>query len=150
MEQYTKAQKELAGALIGLSKALDEANSSYYMFNVIMESLQLLRDGNDFVISKQTGKVHETKMIAVPDCSVCQNPCGRTADYNMDELDNLNPKTAMLKYELLDKICEYAGNISFTENDYKGLLDILCGSLFAVGYDGFTDEQLTEKIESYN
>ncbi|MCH5207859.1 MAG: hypothetical protein J1F04_03145 [Oscillospiraceae bacterium] len=139
MENYTAMQKELIGALVGLARSLDETNSDFSALNSVIRGLKAIAAPT----SGDIEAVRSAKQRAVPDCSTCQNPCGKTFDYDLDEL---KPETSGLKYQLIDTMARYAKKAVFDENNYKNVLDILAEGLFAVGYDYFNDEQLKDMI----
>lgn len=140
MENYTDVQKELIGALVGLARSLDETNSDFSALNSIIRGLKAVNAPTFDDIKA----VRAAKQRAVPDCSTCQNPCGKTFDYNLDEL---KPETSGLKYQMIEAMICYADRAVFDENNYKNVLDILAEGLFAVGYDYFNDEQLKDMIQ---
>lgn len=128
-------QKELAGALIGLARSLDDANKSPEMLRVMVDGLLALRDEN--VQADAIRRVHEAKEQAVPDCSRCQHPCGRTADC---DLDTVLPDPA--RERLLQWAAEYAA--SAAPGSFQPALDILTEALFAVGYEWFDMEEIED------
>lgn len=139
MEKYTAVQKELIGALVGLARSLDETNSNYSALASIVRGLKAI----DSPTSEEIRAVRDAKQRAVPDCEVCQNPCGRTSDYDLDEL---KPETAELKYRLVESMRAFAREVLLDENNYKDVLDKFSEGLFAVGYDYFNEEQLGDII----
>ncbi|MCH5203571.1 MAG: hypothetical protein J1F03_02425 [Oscillospiraceae bacterium] len=100
MENYTAVQKELIGALVGLARSLNETNSDISALDSIIGGLNAI----DSVSSDDIQAVRMAKQRAVPDCSTCQNPCGKTFDYDLDDLNKLAPETAALKYLLIEKM----------------------------------------------
>ena len=142
MKLYSDLQKELIGALIGLARSLDETNSDYSALNSIIGGINAIEAAS----AEDIQAVRAAKRRAVPDCSICKNPCGKTFDYNFDDLEKLEPKIAGLKYELIERIREYAKRVEFNEKNYENVLKKLTEGLFAVGYDYFTEEQLSEII----
>lgn len=126
-------QKELAGALIGLARSLDDTNKSPEMLRVMVDGLIALRDEN--VQPDAVKRVHAAKEQAAPDCSRCQHPCGRTADC---DLDTVLPDPT--REQLLQRAAEYAASVA--PGSFQPALDILTEALFAVGYEWFDAEEI--------
>lgn len=139
MKKYSDSQKKLIGALVGLARSLDETNSDYSALCSVICGVRAINSAS----FEDVEAVHKAKRRAVPDCSVCKNPCGKTFDYDLDDLEKTEPKIASLKYELIEQIKIYAGKAEFDENNYGDTLKKLSEGLFAVGYDYFTEEQLS-------
>ena len=77
-----KLQDELTGALIGLARAVDGAETiSKRTGQVIIEGLFTTVTNVSFdntAIEKMIRKVRAEKERLVPDCGRCQSPCGKT------------------------------------------------------------------------
>ena len=56
---------------------------------------------NDETLKEMIAKVKAEKNKIVPDCSACQNPCGNTDDYDMNNLWNDNEDIRSLKSLIL-------------------------------------------------
>ena len=138
MENYTELQKELIGALVGLARSLDETNSDFAALSSIISGLKAVAAPS----YDDVKAVRAAKQRAAPDCGTCQNPCGRTFDYNLDEL---KPETAKVKYQLIETMLRYAEK-AVDESNYKSILNGLAEGLFAVGYDYFNEAQINEMI----
>ena len=86
----SKLQDELTGALIGLARAIDgTAAISKETAQVIIEGLFTTVTNvnfDDVSIENMIQKVRAEKDALVPGCSQCQSPCGRTDDYDMQQL----------------------------------------------------------------
>ena len=82
-----KLQDELTGALIGLARAVDGAETiSKRTGQVIIEGLFTTVTNVSFdntAIEKTIRKVRAEKERLVPDCGRCQSPCGKTDEYDM-------------------------------------------------------------------
>ena len=100
-----KLQDELTGALIGLARAVDGAETiSTKTGQVILEGLFTTVTNVNFdnaAIENMIQKVMAEKERLVPDCSKCQAPCGRTDDYDMQQLWNANEDIRSLKSLIL-------------------------------------------------
>ena len=85
-----KLQDELTGALIGLTRAVDGAETiSTKTRQVILEGLFTTVTNVNFdnaSIENMIQKIRDEKERLVPDCSKCQSPCGKTDEYDMQQL----------------------------------------------------------------
>lgn len=142
MKKYSDLQNELIGALVGLARSLDETNSDFSALKAMINGINAI----ETAAPEDIEKVRAAKRRAVPDCSVCKNPCGKTFDYDLDELEKLEPKIAEQKYLLIERIIKYAKTAVYNEQNYQTVLKALAEGLFAIGYDYFTEEQLSEII----
>lgn len=142
MKEYTDLQKQLIGALVGLARSLDETNSDFAALTAMINGINAIENA----AVEDVEKVRAAKHRAVPDCSVCKNPCGKTFDYDLNDLEKLQPKISKLKFELIEKTVEYCKTVKADEKNFENVLKKLTESLFAVGYDYFTEEQLSEII----
>ena len=100
-----RLQDELTGALIGLAKAVDGAEIiSKRTSQVIMEGLFTTVTNvsfDDTAIETMIQKVRAEKERLVSDCSKCQSTCGKTDEYNMQQLWNANEDIRSLKSLIL-------------------------------------------------
>lgn len=145
--RWTQEQKALLGALVGLARALDESNIRRETLDIVAAALRALAQGEDCQAALQT--VREEKHRAVPDCSVCMNPCGRTAELVWEDLEALEPGLREGKYRLADALAAWgAGKEQSSEEDWPLLLDKLSQGLFALGYEGFSREEIEERIRA--
>ncbi len=97
-------QDELTGELIGLAKACGNNPKTDNTDRIIIEGLFTTITNvnfNDETLKEMIGRVKEEKHKIVPDCSVCQNPCGNTDVYQMNELWNAEEDIRSLKSLIL-------------------------------------------------
>ena len=96
-----KLQDELTGALIALARAVDGAETiSPRTSQVILKGLFTTITNVSFdnaAIEKMIREVRVEKERLVPDCSKCPSPCGKTAEYNMQQLWNADEDIRSLK-----------------------------------------------------
>ena len=131
-------KEKLLGAVIGLARATENNE------NLITETThKLLTEGliasipssdyseNDLVLLY--AKVMAEKERIIPSCFTCAFPCGRTDNYDMQELWNMNEPLRALKLKLLLGIQYLAINENRTEETtlylYKALI------LFGIYWD---------------
>ena len=91
----------LTGSLIGIARATD-GNSHLLtpaVAGFIVRGLAC-REPEEALIQDAA----RLKQVMVPNCFQCAAPCGRTADFNMAELDSLEPEERRKKLLLLDRI----------------------------------------------
>ena len=130
---------KLLGALVGLARAMDESNMGAAPLAAMVQGLTALDSGTGLEEALDT--LRRAKHAAVPDCAVCQNPCGRTADLDVQELESLPPELRDAKQALLSAAIRYARQCEHPS------LPLLTQALFAVGYAWFTQEEIEEQIK---
>ena len=85
---------ELTGALISLARAVDGSTAiSKRTGQIIIEGLFTTVTNvnfDDISIENMIQKVRAEKERLVPDCSKCQSPCGKTDEYDMQQLWDTN------------------------------------------------------------
>lgn len=130
---------ELIGALVGLSRAAENnpnvTDGTYALFG---ESLALPEDCPPETFRLQIDAVRAEKHRISPDCAVCMNPCGRTADYDLSDLSANGEEVYALKLALLDEIRGMSKTLKAARRtgapDREGE-NLLCTALFRLGYD---------------
>ena len=130
---------KLLGALVGLARAMDESNMGAAPLAAMVQGLTALDSGTG--LEEALDALRRAKHAAVPDCAVCQNPCGRTADLDVQELESLPPELRDAKQALLRAAIRYARQCEHPS------LPLLTQALFAVGYAWFTQEEIEEQIK---
>ena len=130
---------KLLGALVGLARAMDESNMGAAPLAAMVQGLTALDSGTG--LEEALDALRRAKHTAVPDCAVCQNPCGRTADLDVQELESLPPELRDAKQALLSAAIRYARQCEHPS------LSLLTQALFAVGYAWFTQEEIEEQIK---
>lgn len=146
MRHYSDKQKALIGALVGLARSLDESNSTYEAFKAMIFGLKAV-DGSEDLIGEAIAAVGRAKHNAVPDCSVCSHPCGRTSDYDLGELETFPETMLEKKYMLIEKAVELAKVSDADGENYESLMQMLTELLFAVGYDWLSEEEIIGIID---
>ena len=137
-----KLQDELTGALIGLARAVDGAQTiSKRTGQIIMEGLFTTVTNVSFdnaAIEKMIQKVRAEKERLVPDCSSCQSPCGKTDEYDMRQLWNANEDIRSLKSLILFGIrgmAAYAYHANVLNYEDAEVDQFFCEALFRIGYE---------------
>ena len=130
---------KLLGALVDLARAMDESNLGAAPLAAMVQGLTALDSGTG--LEEALDALRRAKHAAVPDCAVCQNPCGRTADLDVQELESLPPELRDAKQALLSAAIRYARQCEHPS------LPLLTQALFAVGYAWFTQEEIEEQIK---
>ena len=137
-----KLQDELTGALIALARAVDGAEIiSPRTSQVILKGLFTTITNVSFdnaAIEKMIREVRVEKERLVPDCSKCPSPCGKTAEYNMQQLWNADEDIRSLKSLILFGIrgmsaYAYLANVLDYEDDEVNRF--FCEALFRIGYE---------------
>ena len=137
-----KLQDELTGASIALARAVDGAEIiSPRTSQVILKGLFTTITNVSFdnaAIEKMIREVRVEKERLVPDCSKCPSPCGKTAEYNMQQLWNADEDIRSLKSLILFGIrgmsaYAYLANVLDYEDDEVNRF--FCEALFRIGYE---------------
>lgn len=95
---------KLTGALIGLAKACGNNPKTPDTDRIIIEGLFTTITNvnfNDETINNMINLVHKEKNRIVPDCAICQSPCGNTDDYDVNNIWNANEDIRSLKSLIL-------------------------------------------------
>ncbi len=137
MNNLTPLKNNLLGALIGTVRATGGGEvTTEKTFPLILEAVLSLSDDtvSDDEIQALTDRLTDEKHTLAPDCSVCPNPCGRTADYDINtETDS---EIRSLKTDIAKGLAEYARK---TENPD---CIFVAGALFNIG-ESLTKDELT-------
>ena len=97
-------KKRLLGALIGFARA-SENNEDLLtgaMLDCVWDSMAALR--GERPAEPCIESLAEAKQVLVPDCMQCSAPCGRTDDYAVDRMEQLEEKERAAKYNLLQRL----------------------------------------------
>ena len=144
-----KLQDELTGALIGLARAVDSAAAiSKSTSQVIIEGLFTTVTNvsfDDAAIENMIQKVRAEKERLVPDCSKGQSPCGKTGEYDMQQLWNANEDIRSLKSLILFGIrgmAAYAYHANVLNYEDAEVNRFFCEALFKIGYEESADALL--------
>lgn len=78
-------------------------------------------------------RVEEAKRAMVPDCFLCANPCGKTAAFDLSELENMPSDVRNAKHEILNGLL-HANAETREQALYRGLI--------ALGTEGLSPEFL--------
>jgi len=129
-------QEQLLGALIGLVRATENNEDK-----LTDETHRLVRDvlaarcsdtwNDEAALASLMEQVRTEKRRLVPDCFVCQTPCGRTSDYDMMQLDTASQALRDVKHRILERCCQRA--IALTAADAA-----LYRAVYALGLDAWS------------
>ncbi len=146
MMKMTDAENRLTGALVGLANAIrgNEDKVTQETRRLVREAL-LLTQGSaaEDALAQMTQKVQSEKWRIVPDCAVCQFPCGRNADYDMELMWTEEAETKVWKVRLLRALHAAAqkGEIS----DEACFEEFFCEALRTIG-DIWDAAMLAEQV----
>ena len=87
-------------------------------------------------------KVRAEKERLAPDCSKCQSPCGKTDEYDMQQLWNADEDTRSLKSLILFGIrgmAAYAYHAAVLGHEDDEVNLFFCEALFKIGYEENTE-----------
>ncbi|MBQ8186543.1 MAG: hydroxylamine reductase [Clostridia bacterium] len=145
-----RLQDELTGALIGLARATfgNEHLVNEGTHRLVMEGLFTTVTNVNFNNETITDLIEKTaaeKKRIVPDCAVCMSSCGRTENYDMQNLWNADEDIRSLKSLILFGIrgvaayAYHAAVLGYTDEAISGFF---YKALFAVGEDSWGMEEL--------
>ena len=136
-----RLQDELTGALISLARAVDSSTAiSKRTGQIIIEGLFTTVTNvnfDDASIENMIQKVRAEKERLVPDCSKCQSPCGKTDEYDMQQLWDANEDIRSLKSLILFGIrgmAAYAYHANVLNYEDAEVNRFFCEALFMIGY----------------
>ena len=142
-------QDKLTGALIGLARSIDDtAMVSENTWQIIIEGLFTTITNVSFdnaAIENMIQKVRAEKNALVPGCSQCQSPCGRTDDYDMQQLWDADEDIRSLKSLILFGIrgmAAYAYHANVLNYEDAEVNRFFCEALFKIGYEESMDTLL--------
>ena len=135
---------ELLSSLIGLARSVigNEDLVTNHTNKLIYESLYNLSIDNkdtSFVIKE----IEKERQRLVPNCYHCVAKCGKTDNYNTDNLKKIDSKIYEIKSLYLKKILSYSTNIyNAILNGYENieLNNFIYKFLFYIGNDDFSLE----------
>jgi len=146
----TELKNTLTGALIGLARA-SEGNEQLLnerTLNLLIDALSASAQDSQTTSEDLTELIYlvkKEKFRLSPDCSECKTACGRTADFDMNELRLFSPVTAALKKELLASAVLLAQKAKQNEiREDAGLTEVFLSALFMVGSSAFSDSSIAE------
>ena len=149
-----KLQDQLTGALVGLAHALDNAPEvNEGTWQLIIEGLFTTVTNvsfNEKTLCELIERVHEEKASLLPGCAVCSSTCGRTDDYDMEKVWNVQEDIRSLKSLILFGIrgmaayAHHAMVLGYTDEEVNRFF---AKALFAIGEDWGMDELLPIVME---
>lgn len=143
-----RLQDELTGALIGLARATESNPATQNTYQTIIEGLFTTITNvsfDDAAIIRQIEKTNAAKEELVPGCGSCGAPCGKTEDYDMQQLWNDNEDIRSLKSLILFGLrgmAAYAYHAQMLGYQDDEVNDFFCEGLFKIGYENTMEELL--------
>ena len=152
--EVAELQDQLTGALVGLSRAVDNApDTNEGTWRLIIEGLFTTVTNvsfNEKTIRTLIDQVHEEKARLVPGCSGCGSRCGRNDDYDMNLLWNAQEDIRSLKSLILFGVrgmAAYAHHAMMLGYADEEVNHFFAKALFAVGEDWDMDALLPIVME---
>ena len=152
--EVAELQDQLTGALIGLSRAVDNApDANEGTWRLMIEGLFATVTNvsfNEKTIRELIDRVHEEKARLVPGCSGCGSRCGRNDDYDMNLLWNAQEDIRSLKSLILFGVrgmAAYAHHAMMLGYADEEVNHFFAKALFAVGEDWGMDALLPIVME---
>ena len=132
------AQDRLVGALIGLSRAVDN-NEHLITSDTNAALLRALTAATPAECEAALTALQQQKRLLVPNCFDCASPCGRTADCDFPALLDAAPDARDARLSLLDALRALARAQSTPTPDACAFL---YRGLFALGTETYTPADL--------
>lgn len=136
-------EKKLIGALIGMARATD-GNEHLISLSSTAVAVAALTATEPAHMEQLLGRVEEEKRKMVPDCFRCANPCGRTAAYDLDRLEQAEPEVRELKMQILSGIRRIASSGPEVRKQAEQLIYM---GLVVIGMEDYTAEDLRPVLE---
>ncbi len=145
-------EDKLLGALIGLAKSTANTAPVESTLETLVDGLALLytADEAEGELARMTERVHEEKFKLVPDCAVCQSPCGNTSDYDASLFRKSQAPNQKLNLEIIAGLEKIAYSIRqkkaklHLDDDISGLF---FRALAVTSFDWAEDDLLELKAE---
>ena len=157
-------EDKLLGALIGLAKSTANTAPVESTLETLVDGLALLYTiGNSHKekenlcakeaegeLAQMTDRVHEEKFKLVPDCALCQSPCGNTSDYDVSLFRESPASNQKLNLEIIAGLEKIAYSIRQKKSELS-LDDDISGLFFralaVTSFDWAEDDLLELKAE---
>ena len=141
-------QDRLTGALIGLARASEGKDRSPEADRIIVKGLFATLTNvsfDDNALNELLEEAGRLKDSLSPMCGSCTADCGRTEDFDMNRLWSEDEDIRSLKSLILfgmRGMAAYAYHAMVLGHEDRGVMDYFYKGLFAVGYDGYTVQDL--------
>lgn len=152
--EVAELQDQLTGALVGLSRAVDNApDANEGTWRLMIEGLFTTVTNvnfNEKTIRELIDRVHKEKVRLVPGCSGCSSRCGSNDDYDMNLLWNAQEDIRSLKSLIrfgVRGMAAYAYHAMVLGYTDDAVNRFFAKALFAVGEDWGMDELLPIVME---
>ena len=152
--EVAELQDQLTGALVGLSRAVDNApDANEGTWRLMIEGLFTTVTNvnfNEKTIRELIDRVHKEKVRLVPGCSGCSSRCGSNDDYDMNLLWNAQEDIRSLKSLILFGVrgmAAYAYHAMVLGYTDDAVNRFFAKALFGVGEDWGMDELLPIVME---
>jgi hydroxylamine reductase len=152
--EVAELQDQLTGALVGLSRAVDNApDTNEGTWRMMIEGLFTTVTNvnfNEKTIRDLIDRIHAEKARLVPNCYSCTSRCGRNDDYDMHLLWSAQEDVRSLKSLILFGVrgmAAYAYHAMVLGYTDDAVNRFFAKALFAVGEDWGMDELLPVVLE---
>ncbi len=144
-EKTAALRDQLVGTLIGLSRATfgNEHLVTASTCQVVLDGLQIVgKTADDEALLAAAARADEEKRNLVPMCYSCASPCGRTSNYDMNDLWAAEEAIRDAKLRVLSGLCDMACTYPDGEQVYSNeqIREPLLRALFVVGEDWDPEE----------
>lgn len=134
---------KLLGALVGLARAsegkelLPEAREAMLLGLAYSRIDTCPTATEKYDCTDLISRLHEARLLMSPDCAACKCPCGRTDDYDMEEVYHSSDSLKEAKLQLFERLGDIAVRLPDPKSapaEYSPeLISFLSESLFLIG-----------------
>ena len=137
---------QLFGALVGLARASESKVITETAGEAYIAGLKIAYDpeATESEIMAMIDRLHEEKKLMAPDCAACQYPCGRTFDYDMEEVYGASEALREAKLALFSAL----GTLAFLDHETESMevRQFVSDSLFQISCT-YESGQLSKPME---
>lgn len=164
-EPITSYNNKLAGALVGLARASEQKTLADSSAEAMIEGLALAHSLGLFLsvlpgpepeeeeirqqIDACVDRIHGEKALMAPDCAACQYSCGRTFDYDMEEIYGASESLRTAKVTLFARLCAIAARLRERPDgscNTASVLQFLSDSMFLISCT-YHPDQLADPLK---
>lgn len=141
-------RQTLLGALLGLARASEGKELLKSSADAMLSALIMAYSKSEIAdaeLNAMIDTLHTEKYRMSPDCAACQCPCGRTDDYDMEEILHASGDLREVKLTLFSQLSILAAKIESSPS--PDALTLINNSLFLISCT-YEAGQLAEALES--
>lgn len=141
------AKLKVLGAVVGLARAAEGKELLKSSADAMLTALIMAYSESEVTENEWNTMVdtlHKEKYRMSPDCAACQCPCGRTDDYDMEEILHASPDLRETKLTLFSLLAALAAKIETSPS--PEMLALINDALFLISCT-YEAGQLTDTLD---